>query len=335
MTIANHERAMVRQLRTAAHQRGISVESLCDGWILRFSRGGRTVFVYGYTFDLNLAASHQVVCDKSATSEVLTAAGVPCVPHIVYLHPEMVKFVPTQRGNWSLMLATCEDLGWDVVVKENTGTGGRGVQRIRDALTLEHAVYTLFQRNSAICLSKYYDADHEIRCVLLDGKVELAFAKQRPSVTGDGSSTVLELIAHAKGGIDRATRQLLESAEPDTARLFGAVPAKGSEFLLNWRHNLGQGATALLLSDADAESGTPQGPSALGHAAMRARQLAIQAAQSLNLRFGSVDVLLTREGPKILEVNGGVMMEFIARGMPGGEATAARIYCRALDAMFP
>ncbi len=342
MTIANHERTMVLQLRRAARDRGISVESLGDGWIVRLSRSDRTVFVYGYTFDLNFAASHQVVCDKSATSEVLAAAGLPCVHHSVYLHPEMVKFVPTHRGNWALMLAACESLGWDIVVKENAGTGGRGVQRVRDALALEQAVYTFFQRNMAICLSKYYDADHEIRCIILDGKVELAFAKQRPTVMGDGTSTVLELIAKAKSGIDRATMQLLESAEPDTARLFGVIPAKGSEFLLNWRHNLGQGATAFALN----EDGTLTDPSSfsttasvgsdgLADAVQHARSLALEAARSLNLRFGSVDVLLTREGPKVLEVNGGVMMEFIARGMPGGEETAARIYARALDAMFP
>ena len=39
-------------------------------------------------------------------------------------------------------------------------------------------------------------------------------------------------------------------------------------------------------------------------------------------------------GPRVLEVNSGVMMEFLARGVPGGLELARRIYTRAFERMF-
>lgn len=329
---ANHDRAIVRQLRTAASTRGIAVELLGQGWILRLTRGEIIRYVYGYTFDLNSAGSHQLVCDKAGTSEALATAHVPHVPHWVYLHPEMAKFVASHRGNFAEMLARCEQLGWDVVVKENTGTGGRGVQRVRDALGLERTVYQLFERNNAICISKYYDAAIELRFIILRGSVLLCFAKHRPTITGDGKRSVLELLAQSQQtvGLSDTTRQLLNSAEPDTTRLLAKIPRENEVFLLNWRHNLGQGAVAEVLIGPDAEFGHNSNDVILH----KAGAIALHAASTLGLGFGSVDVLLTEDGPRVLEVNGGVMMEFLSRGIPGGEHIAAAIYEKALDAMF-
>ena len=57
-------------------------------------------------------------------------------------------------------------------------------------------------------------------------------------------------------------------------------------------------------------------------------------AKALNLRFGSVDVLLTPDGPTVLEVNAGLMMEFVSRAFADGPAIADGIYGKAFDAMF-
>jgi hypothetical protein len=149
----------------------------------------------------------------------------------------------------------------------------------------------------------------------------MAFAKERPFVIGDGRRTALELLAARAGeqGLGRDLRRMIEEYEPDGARQLASVPPDGAKFLLNWRHNLGQGAVATQID-----------PSA--HA--EARMVAQAAAGAINLRFGSVDVLLSREGPTVLEVNAGVMMEYIARVLPGGDALAERIYRRAFELMF-
>jgi len=90
---------------------------------------------------------------------------------------------------------------------------------------------------------------------------------------------------------------------------------------LNWKHNLGQGAIARTIVDPLRE--TP----ALA-------QLAVNSARAINLVFGSVDIVVTDSGPKVLEINAGVMMEALANDSAEGNAIATRIYSKALDCMF-
>jgi NAD(P)-dependent dehydrogenase (short-subunit alcohol dehydrogenase family) len=156
---------------------------------------------------------------------------------------------------------------------------------------------------------------------MLEGRCELAFAKERPFVVGDGRRTALELLAAqaGDGGLGRDLRRMIEEYEPDVARQLASVPPAGAKFLLNWRHNLGQGAVARLIDT----STCPE-----------ARALAEAAAAAVNLRFGSIDVLVPTTGPSVLEVNAGVMMEYVARAMPDGDTLAERIYRRAFELMF-
>jgi len=60
--------------------------------------------------------------------------------------------------------------------------------------------------------------------------------------------------------------------------------------------------------------------------------LAQRAVQALEVQVASVDIVHTPAGPKILEVNSGIMMESLARHHPDGRAMAYRFYDRILCA---
>jgi hypothetical protein len=346
----NSERAVVRIVREVADELGVRVEAYGEGWILRLSKrvagGERVRFLYGYGFDLNSAATHAIACDKAATAECLAGQGIACVEHRLFLHPKMAAFVP-HKGNWEAMLRFAREHRFDVVVKDNGGTGGRGVYRCRDEVQLEHAVYRIFDQTHALALSPFYDAPVEHRFVVLGGRCEVAYTKLRPTVTGDGRRTVLEILAErmtmegAAGPVARLISSLDEAGE-GAAGLAEVLPA-GVTRLLNWRHNLGQGATVRML-DVGAVTG----------AEAEALRLALEAARALNLVFGSVDVIEvagaegTKENlkseisnlksetrsPRVLEVNSGLMMEFLARSLDGGYEMARRVYRRAFEMMF-
>jgi glutathione synthase/RimK-type ligase-like ATP-grasp enzyme len=338
MNAANADRVLVRLLREAALPLGVRVEALGEGWILRLtwpasggssSRTPRVRHVHGYAFDLNPAATHMIACDKAATAEVLASAGVACVPHRLVLHPSMSKFVPMREGSWRAMLEAFEAWGQDVVVKENDGTGGRGVSRCRSVIELERAAYGLFMRHESLAVCPYVPIASETRLVMLDGACVLAYEKVRATVVGDGVRSVLRLMGESgadsgtgTGGLSQAaTASLLENLAEDERGLLTRVPALGQRVPLNWRHNLGQGATARLVDASEGAMGEHVG-------------LARAAAAAMNLRFGSVDVVRDESGKlRILEVNSGVMMEFLARALPEGEALARRVYGAALRAM--
>lgn len=325
----NADRALVALLRDLARERGMQLETLGDGWIIRLTRShaGRTQarHIYGYGFDLNAAATHAIACDKAATAELLTRAGVPCIPHQLFLHPSMSRFVP-HDGTWRQMLDAFTRWNGDVVVKENAGTGGRDVTRCQSIVELETAVYRLFGQTTAIALCPYHELVSEQRFVLLQGKCLLAYAKVRTSVTGDGTSTVLELLAsHTRSAsVSRsALAGMLEQMDARQRALLLDVPPAGTQRLLNWRHNLGQGASVRLL-----DTSVPTTAAAL--------RIAMNAAAAINLQFGSVDIVATAgdASPRVLEINAGVMMEFLARTLPQGPTLARTVYAAALDAMF-
>lgn len=337
-------RAMERLLAEAAAARGISVRAIGGGaeaaagagWILRFTleRPGRPAMIrhaHGYCLDLNPAATHLLAMDKAGTSDALAAAGVPAIEHKVFLHPRLGPFVP-REGNWASMLAYAGAHAMDVVVKDNTGTGGYGVRRVRSGRELERAVYEAFQRTHAVCISPYVPIAEECRFVVLNGVIELAYRKERLEVSGDGTRTVLELLASGASGEgndahqkrSRASRLLQESDE-STLRVLASVPSRGEAVLLNWKHNLGQGAIARIIKDPERE--TPAMAS-----------VAVAAARAINLVFGSVDVVAVAgangAAAHVLEINAGVMMESLANDSPEGLEIARRIYDRALAAMF-
>lgn len=322
MSSLNTDRALYRIVHELAEEIGAAVTTLGHGWIIRVERRGVVRAVYGFTFDLSSAATHAIATDKAATAEVLKSRGIPAVEHRLFLHPKMGPYVP-HAGNWAGMLEFAAGHGFNVVVKENMGTGGQGVVRVKTARELEQAVEQAFQRTHAVALSPFIDIRGENRFVVLNGRCELAYAKIRPCVVGDGRRTVLELLGERSaepGERDRIARTLA-AMDPMTLASLTSVPGAGTEFLLNWRHNLGQGAMPRLLDLDDP-----------GVAAMAS--LAVRAAGSLDLAFGSVDVVETPRGEMVLEANSGVMMEFLARDRDNGYETAKGIYRRAMHAMF-
>lgn len=312
---------MVRLVREAAEAIGAQVESLGEGWILRITKGGKPRHIHGYSFDLNPAATHQICCDKAATAEVLHAAGVPRVEHQLVLHPEMARYVP-HSGTWNALLAAFGNWGQDVVVKENEGTGGRGVVRCKRVIELERAVYGAFGRTMSLAVCPFVEIRHEYRFVMLQGQCVLAYEKVRASVVGDGERSVMELISSQHALEGRALAALLENLAEDERSSLASVPAANERRLLNWRHNLGQGASARLLDMNQLRSD-------------EAWRIAIEAAKVLGLQFGSVDVIIDDAGRRrVLEVNSGVMMEFLARTLADGEALAREVYGRAVRAML-
>lgn len=165
----------------------------------------------------------------------------------------------------------------------------------------------------AVC--HYEDIQSEYRLVVLDGEIRLAFSKVSVRhllvmVCQQSANCWQEAIA--KG-------QIHSFLVPNEAEL-SKVPAKDETYLLNWKHNLGQGASALTLSILDLEE--------------ELVSLVKKTAKALGIRFASIDMIKTKEGWKVLEVNAGVMMEHFASSGENQYITAKEIYRDAILKMF-
>ncbi len=72
----------------------------------------------------------------------------------------------------------------------------------------------------------------------------------------------------------------------------------GTKQYVEWRHNLGLGAVAYRVTDPEILE--------------KVEEMAARAAEAVDMRFASVDIIDTKEGLRVLEINAGVMMEHFA-----------------------
>ncbi|WP_439359042.1 ATP-grasp domain-containing protein [Bradyrhizobium sp. DASA03007] len=176
--MANGERIFVQAIRRYCAQHGITVDVRASGWLIAMRRGDERRFAFGYDIGLNSAIAHRLANDKSATAEALTLAGVPCVPHHLFLNPKLGKHVvgPTWR---EAMLELLRDHPQGVVVKPNEGTSGRLVFKVTTETELDHAVGEVFSMSAGLVISPYVAIEEEVRVVLLDDVPLIVYSKQR------------------------------------------------------------------------------------------------------------------------------------------------------------
>ena len=175
---SSDERMLVASLKRYAARTGVEIGFLSHGWIGIVAGTGKRLLVYGYDLGLNPSGAARIANDKSATYEVLTAAGLAAVEHRVFLHPRFLDFVPVD-GNWPGMLAAFEAFAHNAVIKDNEGTGGMEVFRVRSLTELEQRTHQLFQIARGVALSPFLEIEAELRFVMLDGECVLAYAKER------------------------------------------------------------------------------------------------------------------------------------------------------------
>ena len=292
-------------------EQGITCLDYADGWGFELSRGNGSSFIFGYQFGLNLSSVQQLCNDKGAASEALKVHGIPHVHHIAYMCPPMQKFVGGD-GCFQELLDVFAAEGGNLVVKDNEGTGGNLVFHVTSRKALEQAAFAIFASCRSIALCPYYGILQEYRVVILDGMVKVIFSKIRQSLKGDGQSTIRQLYAAYLLSGGKAEDVIPESR-------MNQVLAKGEYYYLNWKHNLGQGAGAVLFSQEQVPEVT---------------ELALRTAKALNVRFGSFDVIRTADGIRILEVNTGVMMENLAGMSQENYALVKSVYGEAIEKML-
>jgi glutathione synthase/RimK-type ligase-like ATP-grasp enzyme len=316
----NSRRTFVDAVKKYCAGHGITVESRSQGWLLILQRGAKRHFAFGYDLGLNSVIAHRIASDKAATAEILRFCGVPCIPHTLILNPKLNEYVAPSRASdsqpWETMLRLLRENPNGLVVKPNEGTSGESVFMVTSEQDLELAAHRIFSANASLVLSPWLDIENEVRVVLLDHHPLIVYNKIRPTVTGDGQHSLLELALAATPAEARATVLSGMAGDLDRTAL-GRILPLGQRQVLNWRHNLDSGAQ----------------PSVLEQGAMRDAcvAMAVSAAKSIDIRFGSIDLVQADGTWQILEVNSGVMMEALSKRHPDLVYAA---YSAALDKVF-
>ncbi|MBA4384852.1 MAG: hypothetical protein C0410_08955 [Anaerolinea sp.] len=309
----NSQRVMVAIIEEICFEQGIVCERFSYDWIFRLTKNGKTAHIFGYQFENNSATAQLICTDKCASSEILRSKDIPAVEHFFFISPDDLHYIGLE-GNWPRMLDLLKEYG-RLVCKPNEGTGGIDVFQVSSAAELELAVNAVFAHSRSLALSPFYPIDQEYRVILLNDQAKLVFSKTIQFLIGDGKSSFRQLLL-------QQNPSLLETVPTSEfgEDLLNKIPKSGEKIPLNWKHNLGQGAQPEVVSDPILVA--------------QLSNLALKAAQAVNVRFASVDIIRAGGEFKVLEINSGIMMESFARMNSHNYQLAKSIYKQALIEML-
>ena len=247
--MSNGERIFVTAVKKYCASHGIAVELKADGWLIAMTRGSQRRFTFGYDLGLNSAVAHRIANDKARHRMCSRFAASPAfrTPRFSVLRCTSSS---CPSGAWTEMLDLLKQNPQGIVVKPNEGTGGMLVFKVRSEPELEVAAHEIFSSEKSLAISPYVEIEDEIRVILIDYRPIVVISKSRLSVTGDGKRSVLELaIATIPAG--RLSAVLSGLAGDISKAALDDIPSAGRRQALNWRHNLGAGAQAVVLDQGE------------------------------------------------------------------------------------
>ena len=166
---------------TAAGDRGIPHIRLNDGNLVQMGYGAAQRRIWTAESEFTSAIAEGIASDKDLTKSLLKACGVPV--------PEG-QVVNSPAEAWE----AAQDIGLPVVVKPSDGNHARGVTLdLRQQHDIEAAFHVAYPEGSDVMVERFIPGD-EHRLLVVGGKVVAAARGELVSITGNGRSTVVELI---------------------------------------------------------------------------------------------------------------------------------------------
>nr|WP_245198645.1 N-acetylglutaminylglutamine synthetase [Jiella mangrovi] len=167
-----------------ARRRGIHTEVVdAAGGFFRLTHGGRTVLCRESLSELTSAVAMSICDDKTVTRRMVEGAGVKV--------PEQISGDSDDEA----ISAFLEKHG-QVVVKPARGEQGRGISvGIETLEDTKAAIEAARQHSPTVLLEACFQGD-DLRLIVIDYRLVAAALRKPPMITGDGSSTVVDLIEH-------------------------------------------------------------------------------------------------------------------------------------------
>lgn len=277
------------RIARAAAEVGRSHRWLVDGHLLVGSGRHGRLFRSTIT-ETTSALGTSLARSKSQTAALLTMAGLPSVRH----HPV---------GSIDAAVHCANELGYPVVLKPNDLDGGVGVYAgLENEQQLREHFEAALQVSRNLLVEKHVDGQ-DYRLTVDDGRVVKAILRRPGGVTGDGRSSIAELVEQVRSRAPAARRGgSLLSLDDEALRMLsragmepGSIPDAGRFVPLRMRANMSTGGSS---HDAMADMHPDNA------------KLAVRAAATLRLDVAGIDLLIrdisvswTTSGAAICEVN--------------------------------
>lgn len=254
-----------------ARRRGISAEIIdAEGGFFRLSYGGRSIRCRESLSEFTTAVAMSICDDKAATRRIVQSAGISVPDQMIVGQEDLGSFLDRHRS---------------VVVKPARGEQGRGIAiGLTAPGEVEAAIETARTFSNEVLVEECVEGE-DLRLVVIDYRVVAAAIRRPAEITGDGKSTVGDLIAAqsrrraaATGGesriiVDEEAHRCLASAGMTLAD----VPPEGHRLAVRRTANLHTGGT---IHDVTGET---------HHSLIEA---AVRAARAIQIPVTGIDFLV-------------------------------------------
>lgn len=166
----------------AAADRGIPHIRLNDGNLVQLGYGAAQRRIWTAETEFTSAIAEGIAGDKDLTKSLLASCGVPT--------PEG-RLVHSAEEAWQ----AAQEIGLPVVLKPSDGNHGRGVTLDLHQRQDIEAAYEMARPEGSEVIVERFIAGAEHRLLVVGGKLVAAARGEQVGVTGNGRSTVAELIA--------------------------------------------------------------------------------------------------------------------------------------------
>ncbi|MDD3705251.1 MAG: cyanophycin synthetase [Clostridiaceae bacterium] len=276
-----------------AQGKNIPVIRLGNGSILQLGYGKYQKRIEATLTENSSCVSVDIACNKELTKSILSEYGIPV--------PEGKVFKNEQEA-----LEYCEKIGYPVVVKPNYGSHGKGVSiNLRNPQEVLEAYKIVREYEDTVLVEKYVKGSY-YRVLVVGDEVVAASHRISAHVTGDGASTLRELIKRENSNpmrgeghekpltkiiIDKVVEQYLKKRN----LYLEDIPSAGEIVYLRENDNLSTGGVAIDVTDEVHDQN---------------RKLIAQAARIIGLDVAGVDICavdisnpLTETGGAVIEIN--------------------------------
>lgn len=295
-------------IKEICDEKGINIRTASFGYITELEKSGKVKHMVGNSLELNSASSFKIASDKFATYAVLVQNDVPTIKYNMVFNPN------TRSGYESKDMLKAmlwfDEYGGEVILKANESSEGKDVFFINNKEELRKKIIEEFSNNKdSVSICPFYNIDFEYRVIVLNETVLYCYKKKKPTVIGDGKSTLKELIAEAE----------IEETYNNLDLTY--IPKANETIEVSWKHNLSQGA--IPITDIDTEKKE------------KIFEIAQKASRAIGISFASVDIAELSTGELlVMEINSSVCMDKFSKIINNGRDIQKSIFSKAIDKMF-
>ncbi|MBP9868982.1 cyanophycin synthetase [Patescibacteria group bacterium] len=243
---------------------------------------GRKRYFRNTSLDINGLGSTEIARDKDYAQYFLKRMGYPVIPGETFYVDQWCRAIGSRRGSQAAY-RYAKRIGFPVMVKPNSKSQGAGIRKAYTKQELFRAIRAI-EKNEKVYLVQRFMTGHDYRIVVLDGAVISAYERFPLSVTGDGRSTIFQLLKKKQELFKRLDRDtVIKKDDPrilEELRRQGytkrSVLVKGYRVMLMPNANLSTGGDAIDVTD---------------HVHPKWKTYAKRLARDMNLRYIGIDVM--------------------------------------------